>query len=127
MATAFGAECKSEIDSDVTHVVAARQTPKVIQALQTPGLYLVTADWLYRSCERWERADELEFPLSPHPVLMKGSVPPPLIPKSKRKVRDQHFNDNNNTHPSKKTKPSELDDDEDDDLIGLIEGELENE
>mmetsp|Transcript_6827 Transcript_6827/g.9443 ORF Transcript_6827/g.9443 Transcript_6827/m.9443 type:complete len:542 (-) Transcript_6827:63-1688(-) len=127
LATAFGAECRSEIDSEVTHVVAARQTPKVLQALQTPGLFLVTADWLHRSCERWERVDEMEFPLSPHPVLMKDSEPPILIPKAKRKVRDQQISDNNNGQPSKKSKPSEdVEEDEDDDLIGMIEGELEN-
>lgn len=128
MATAFGAECKSEIDADVTHVVAARQTPKVLQALQTPGVFLVNSDWLFRSCERWEKGDEFEFPLSPHPVLMKGSDPPTLIPKPKRKLADNHISDNNNAQLSKKAKPSEeVEEDEDDDLIGLIEGEMENE
>lgn len=126
LATAFGAECRTEIDSDVTHVVAARQTPKVLQALQTPGLFLVSADWLHRSCERWERAEEMEFPLSPHPVLMKDSEPPNLVPKAKR-MREQPNSDNNNAQPSKKSKPSELEEDEDEDLIGMIEGELENE
>ncbi|KAK9837308.1 hypothetical protein WJX81_005341 [Elliptochloris bilobata] len=63
LAEAFGAECTTDADPGVTHVVAStRGTQKVFWALQS-GKHIVLPAWLECSCTLWARASEAHFPV----------------------------------------------------------------
>mmetsp|Transcript_14417 Transcript_14417/g.23834 ORF Transcript_14417/g.23834 Transcript_14417/m.23834 type:complete len:999 (-) Transcript_14417:258-3254(-) len=83
-AEAFGAQCHLDINSSVTHLIAVRPgTAKVTQAASTPGMHIVSIDWLYQSTRNWKHMDELEFPL-------KAPRPPPKAPGQSDVSDPQH-------------------------------------
>ena len=69
---------EGEGKTNTTHLIAARLgTAKVneVKALNKKGrkIHVVTPDWLWGCAERWDRIDELLFPLTPghNPVTLK--------------------------------------------------------
>ncbi|KAI8800956.1 hypothetical protein BJ742DRAFT_779771 [Cladochytrium replicatum] len=62
LAEEFGAQCKTELDSQVTHLLAAKDgTGKVNKARNMRGVYIVSPKWLIQSAEKWERLHEADY------------------------------------------------------------------
>ena len=71
LAEAFGAQCTTEGDAGVTHVVArTRGTQKVFWALQT-GKHVVLPAW----CAPGRTSDPRESPSDPGPGRQRGCLP----------------------------------------------------
>lgn len=65
VAVSLGANITQDLKKNTTHLVAVRPgTAKVNSARRMKNVFMVTADWLWVSAERWERVDEKVFPLS---------------------------------------------------------------
>ena len=55
----WGANCKTAIDENVTHVVANKMgTAKVMAGLADPKIEVVRLDWLLHSIGQWKRLPE---------------------------------------------------------------------
>lgn len=64
VAVSLGAKVTQDLNKNTTHLVAVRPgTAKVNSARRMKNVFMVTADWLWVSAERWERVDEKVFPL----------------------------------------------------------------
>lgn len=64
VAISLGANVTQDLRKSTTHLVAVRPgTAKVNSARRMKNVFMVTADWLWVSAERWERVDEKVFPL----------------------------------------------------------------
>ncbi|KAJ0404314.1 hypothetical protein P43SY_003227 [Pythium insidiosum] len=65
LAVELGATTSMQMQGfDLTHLVihpARLETQKHIQARATPGVFVVTPEWMLKSARIWERADETEF------------------------------------------------------------------
>lgn len=60
----FGATVTEDVTDFTTHVIAAREgTSKVREARARSNVAVVNPKWLFACVERWEKADEKEFPL----------------------------------------------------------------
>ncbi|KAG0311893.1 Carboxy-terminal domain (CTD) phosphatase [Dissophora globulifera] len=69
-AHSFGAECSHDLNSRVTHVVAAKPgTAKVMRARQRKHIKIVRPEWLFHSVRKWQRQDESQF-------LLEGAIKP---------------------------------------------------
>lgn len=76
IAKSLGAEVRSNISKDITHLVAVNAgTYKVNAAKKEPNIKVVNANWLWACAERWEYVDERLFPLD-RKVRNKGRQPP---------------------------------------------------
>ncbi|RZF41409.1 hypothetical protein LSTR_LSTR000123 [Laodelphax striatellus] len=65
IAKSLGAEVTKELDKETTHLIAVRTgTAKVNAAKKMKHIKVVTPDWLWSCAERWERVEELLFPVS---------------------------------------------------------------
>ncbi|KAK9765054.1 CTD phosphatase Fcp1 [Basidiobolus ranarum] len=59
LARSFGAECSTNLNNQITHVVASKPgTAKVNHACKIPHVHIVKPEWLFDSISRWERQDE---------------------------------------------------------------------
>ncbi|XP_046662876.1 LOW QUALITY PROTEIN: RNA polymerase II subunit A C-terminal domain phosphatase-like [Homalodisca vitripennis] len=64
IARSLGAEVSKDLTKDCTHLVAVRTgTAKVNAARRMKDVRLVTPDWLWTCAERWERVEEMLFPV----------------------------------------------------------------
>ncbi|KAG0054606.1 Carboxy-terminal domain (CTD) phosphatase [Gryganskiella cystojenkinii] len=83
-AVTFGAECSTDLNRHVTHVVAAKAgTGKVTQARRQGNVTIVRPEWLYHSTGRWQRQDENEYLLfeqRPSKSQQQRSTTPPMPP-----------------------------------------------
>ncbi|KAF8938112.1 Carboxy-terminal domain (CTD) phosphatase [Dissophora ornata] len=80
-AQSFGAECSHELNSRVTHVVAAKPgTAKVMKARQRRNIKIVRPEWLYHSIGKWQRQDESQYLLldPPNKSTLVSTTPPLL-------------------------------------------------
>ncbi|XP_030557265.1 RNA polymerase II subunit A C-terminal domain phosphatase [Drosophila novamexicana] len=76
IAKSLGAEVQSNINKDITHLVAVNAgTYKVNAAKKESKIKVVNANWLWACAERWEHVDERLFPLD-RKVRNKGRQPP---------------------------------------------------
>lgn len=76
IAKSLGAEVRSNISKDITHLVAVNAgTYKVNAAKKEPNIKVVNANWLWACAERWEHVEERLFPLD-RKVRNKGRQPP---------------------------------------------------
>ncbi|XP_030378182.1 RNA polymerase II subunit A C-terminal domain phosphatase [Scaptodrosophila lebanonensis] len=76
IAKSLGAEVHSNINKDITHLVAVNAgTYKVNAAKKEPNIKVVNANWLWACAERWEHVEEKLFPLD-RKVRNKGRQPP---------------------------------------------------
>ncbi|EDW02247.1 RNA polymerase II subunit A C-terminal domain phosphatase [Drosophila grimshawi] len=76
IAKSLGAEVKSNINKDITHLVAVNAgTYKVNAAKKEANIRVVNANWLWACAERWEHVDERLYPLD-RKVRNKGRQPP---------------------------------------------------
>lgn len=76
IAKSLGAEVQSNINKDITHLVAVNAgTYKVNAAKKEANIKVVNANWLWACAERWEHVDERLFPLD-RKVRNKGRQPP---------------------------------------------------
>ncbi|KAF9275813.1 Carboxy-terminal domain (CTD) phosphatase [Mortierella alpina] len=79
-AQAFGAECSRDLNSRITHVVAAKAgTDKVTKARQRKNVKVVRTEWLYHSIGKWQRQDESQYllPDKPGKAPPTSTTPPP--------------------------------------------------
>lgn len=61
----FGAQCFSQFNDTITHLVAARNgTDKVLEAQRRGNIQIVTLNWLYDSLAHWIRLPENDYRLS---------------------------------------------------------------
>ncbi|KAF9111141.1 Carboxy-terminal domain (CTD) phosphatase [Mortierella sp. AM989] len=80
-ADSFGARCLHEVDSRVTHVVAAQPgTEKVMKARRRKHIKIVRPEWLYHSVAKWEKQDESKYLLQEAPgKSTSNSTTPPIL------------------------------------------------
>ncbi|CAN8104640.1 unnamed protein product [Discula destructiva] len=67
----YGADLRTRIDSDVTHLVISSSRPrtqKVRQAARIPSIKIVNQNWLQDSISKWEEQDETEYLVELHPA-----------------------------------------------------------
>ncbi|XP_039276137.1 LOW QUALITY PROTEIN: RNA polymerase II subunit A C-terminal domain phosphatase-like [Nilaparvata lugens] len=65
IARSLGAEVTKELDKETTHLIAVRSgTAKMNAAKKMKHVRVVTPDWLWSCAERWERVEELLFPVT---------------------------------------------------------------
>lgn len=67
----FGAELRSRIDPDITHLVISSSRPrtqKVRQAARIPTVKIVNQNWLQDSISQWEELDETSYLVDVHPA-----------------------------------------------------------
>ncbi|KAI1332441.1 hypothetical protein F5Y16DRAFT_357800 [Xylariaceae sp. FL0255] len=70
-AVSFGAEIRTRITPDVTHLVihsARPRTQKVRQAAKIPSIKIVNQNWLADSLAQWEALDTTPYLVEVHPV-----------------------------------------------------------
>ncbi|PPQ79874.1 hypothetical protein CVT25_002930 [Psilocybe cyanescens] len=76
MAHMFGAQCSTELTSNITHVVAAKRgTVKVDMARRRGGIKIVWLAWFTDSIALWRRQDEKPYLLDDPPVVIPNSSP----------------------------------------------------
>ncbi|KAH9486412.1 RNA polymerase II subunit A C-terminal domain phosphatase [Psilocybe cubensis] len=76
MAHMFGAQCSTELTSNITHVVAAKRgTVKVDMARRRGGIKIVWLAWFTDSIALWRRQDEKPYLLDDPPVVIPASSP----------------------------------------------------
>lgn len=67
----YGADLRTRIDPDVTHLVISSSRPrtqKVRQAAKVPSIKIVNQDWLQDSISQWEELDETPYLVDVHPA-----------------------------------------------------------
>eukprot|EP01103_Thecamoeba_quadrilineata_P015778 TRINITY_DN5082_c0_g1_i2.p1 TRINITY_DN5082_c0_g1~~TRINITY_DN5082_c0_g1_i2.p1 ORF type:complete len:394 (-),score=75.35 TRINITY_DN5082_c0_g1_i2:12-1193(-) len=66
LASAFGARCYDDPSkcSELTHLVATKETPKVTEALESNKYHVVHIEWLMAVFRRWTREKESLYPIS---------------------------------------------------------------
>ncbi|TFK26667.1 hypothetical protein FA15DRAFT_263986 [Coprinopsis marcescibilis] len=93
-ATMFGAVCHTELNSKITHVVAAKLgTVKVDQARKRGNIAIVTAGWLSNSIAYWHRADETQYLLEDPTPTAPGSSMTSKQPKPQNQQAEQSLDD----------------------------------
>ncbi|EPQ60326.1 hypothetical protein GLOTRDRAFT_118635 [Gloeophyllum trabeum ATCC 11539] len=79
MACAFGAQCHTELSSEVTHVVAAKRgTAKVDAARRRGGIKIVWLKWFTDSIALWRRQDETPYLLDEPSVPAEAASSSPI-------------------------------------------------
>ncbi|KAF9357690.1 Carboxy-terminal domain (CTD) phosphatase [Mortierella sp. AD094] len=80
-ADSFGAHCLHEVDSRVTHVVAAQLgTEKVMKARRRKNIKIVRPEWLYHSIAKWKKQDEAQYSFQDAPgKSTSNSTTPPML------------------------------------------------
>ncbi|PIL27260.1 hypothetical protein GSI_10405 [Ganoderma sinense ZZ0214-1] len=77
-ATAFGAQCHTELSNKVTHVVTNKDsTQKVDAARRCSGIHIVWLNWLTDSLALWRRQDETPYLL--HPTFREDTGTPAAV------------------------------------------------
>ncbi|KAH8099249.1 hypothetical protein BXZ70DRAFT_942864 [Cristinia sonorae] len=77
-AIAFGAQCYTELNSRITHVVAAKRgTVKVDSARRQGGIKIVWVSWFTDSIAFWHRQDETPYLMDPEPTRAVGGPASP--------------------------------------------------
>lgn len=67
----FGADLRTRIDPDITHLVISSSRPrtqKVRQAARIPSVKIVNQNWLQDSISQWEELDETPYLVDVHPA-----------------------------------------------------------
>lgn len=67
----FGADLRTRIDPDITHLVISSSRPrtqKVRQAARIPTVKIVNQNWLQDSISQWEELDETPYLVNVHPA-----------------------------------------------------------
>ncbi|KAF9190720.1 Carboxy-terminal domain (CTD) phosphatase [Haplosporangium sp. Z 11] len=86
-AQAFGAECSTDVNSKVTHVIAAKPgTEKVAKARRRKDVKVVRPEWFFHSIGRWRRQDESLYlhpdkpgkPAATVTAAATSTTPPPM-------------------------------------------------
>ncbi|KAG8859993.1 Carboxy-terminal domain (CTD) phosphatase [Serendipita sp. 411] len=92
-ATAFGAVCYTDINPEVTHLVAAKPgTVKVDKALAQGNIFVVNPQWLYDSISNWKRQPESNY-------LLKNP--------SKQRANQERDKDSPRNTPGSQVSPGE--------------------
>ncbi|KAL4234554.1 RNA polymerase II [Mactra antiquata] len=100
-----------------THLVAARLgTQKVRTAMRFKHVNKVNADWLWSCSERWERVEEMLFPLSVLSEEDQGRDSPDITQQQKHSNKRKRQSDDN----SDKSKRSKGPKDDEVDKIGEV-------
>ncbi|KAK9694899.1 CTD phosphatase Fcp1, variant 2 [Basidiobolus ranarum] len=68
LARSFGAQCSTNLNSQITHIVAGKPgTAKVNHARKMADVFVVRPEWLFDSISRWERQDERLYSIDDSP------------------------------------------------------------
>lgn len=73
----FGADLRTRIDPDVTHLVISSSRPrtqKVRQAAKIPTIKIVNQNWLQDSISQWQELDEEPYIVDVHPADRGGGA-----------------------------------------------------
>ncbi|OTA65755.1 hypothetical protein K449DRAFT_326580 [Hypoxylon sp. EC38] len=106
-AESFGAEIRTRVSRDITHLViniTRPRTQKVRQAARIPTIKIVNQNWLADSIAQWRKLDETPYLIQVHPAdrnaetpLEEGSASPPrpkiTIVTSGRQLFEDEVND----------------------------------
>lgn len=79
----FGADLRTRIDPDVTHLVISSSRPrtqKVRQAARIPTIKIVNQNWLQDSISQWEELDEEPYIVDVHPADRGTRIAIPALP-----------------------------------------------
>ncbi|KAI0684753.1 hypothetical protein BC835DRAFT_1523744 [Cytidiella melzeri] len=80
-AHAFGAKCYTELNRQITHVVAGKRgTVKVDAARRQGGIKIVWLAWFTDSIALWQRQDETAYLIDPESAVVVGPGSPPSDP-----------------------------------------------
>ncbi|KAI2627599.1 hypothetical protein GGR54DRAFT_422529 [Hypoxylon sp. NC1633] len=145
-AESFGAEIRTRVSSEITHLViniARPRTQKVRQAAKIPSIKIVNQNWLADSIAQWEKLDETPYLIQIHPAdrnvetpVEEGSASPPrpriTIVTSGRQLFEEEVNEDGedgDADNSEDDEGEESEDDDDDDFgdrYGVMPPELED-
>ncbi|KAI0347959.1 hypothetical protein BDW22DRAFT_1350081 [Trametopsis cervina] len=80
-AVAFGAKCYTELNRQITHVVAGKRgTVKVDSARKQGGIKIVWLAWFTDSIALWQRQSETPYLIDPEVAVVVGPASPPSDP-----------------------------------------------
>ncbi|KAI0018901.1 hypothetical protein F4780DRAFT_749190 [Xylariomycetidae sp. FL0641] len=136
-AASFGADIRTRISEDVTHLVISSSRPrtqKVRQAARIPSIKIVNQDWLADSLAQWRKLEETPYLIQIHPSdrsvptlgeeASEGSVSPPrpriTIVQSGQPVFEQGQNEEAEDGDADDSANEEDDDDGEEDEDGEI-------
>lgn len=104
-----------------THLVAARSgTSKVRTVMKYKGVKIVNPDWLWSCSERWERVEEVLFPLSADPQETGRDSPDPSQHTKKKNLKRKHGKDGKHGKEKRqKTKQTDSSDTGDSDSVDM--------
>ncbi|KAI1098146.1 hypothetical protein F4804DRAFT_136897 [Jackrogersella minutella] len=129
-AESFGAEIRTRVSSEITHLViniSRPRTQKVRQAARIPSIKIVNQNWLADSIAQWARLDETPYLIQIHPAdrnaetpLEEGSASPPqpkriTIVTSGRQLFEDEMDDGADDGDADGSGDEEDDDDEEED------------
>lgn len=63
----YGAIVDDDITKFTTHVIASRWGTSKVKKAEKMGIFVVSALWVYKSLERWEKVDETNFLITKDP------------------------------------------------------------
>jgi RNA polymerase II subunit A-like phosphatase len=128
ISTFFGATLYRDINHNVTHIITSNPLiPEIINRKAEDRVFVVNPMWLWDSTFKWERQDELKYPVDGVEVLL-GEAP---FIQSELAIDDHEGSENSDT--DKKSESMEYSDEEDDasneseddGLMGDLEKELQ--
>uniref|UniRef100_A0A0K0F906 RNA polymerase II subunit A C-terminal domain phosphatase n=1 Tax=Strongyloides venezuelensis TaxID=75913 RepID=A0A0K0F906_STRVS len=65
----YGAIVDDDITKFTTHVIASRWGTSKVKKAEKMGIFVVSALWVYKSLEKWEKADEKNFIITKDPNI----------------------------------------------------------
>lgn len=73
--SSFGAEVATKVNRRTTHVIANpdRKTTKVKKAARYKDIKIVTPEWMFQCCARWEHVDETPYLIEIDPAERGGT------------------------------------------------------
>ncbi|KAI0593203.1 hypothetical protein F4775DRAFT_524664 [Biscogniauxia sp. FL1348] len=74
----FGAELRTRVSDDITHLVISSSRPrtqKVRQAARIPSIKIVNQNWLADSLAQWKKLDETPYLVQVHPADRSRDTP----------------------------------------------------
>jgi len=103
-----------------THLVAARHgTSKVRTAMKYKTVKVVNVDWLWSCTERWERVEEVLFPLTAEATDSDRNSPDPSKLSGKKSMKRKHDSDGNQQKGKGKRHKSRQADQSDSDSMDI--------
>ncbi|KAI6088337.1 hypothetical protein F4821DRAFT_234327 [Hypoxylon rubiginosum] len=132
-AEAFGADIRTRVNRDITHLVISSSRPrtqKVRQAARIPSIKIVNQSWLFDSIVQWEKLDETPYLIEVHPADRTAGTPvegegSPTRPRitivnSGRQLYDDDLNEEAEDGDGEHSGEDDDEDDEDDERYNAM-------